>query len=76
MAILLVAIVVKLALYLYCRLFSNEIVLAYAQDHFFDVVTNVVGLLAAVLAGLWAWWIDPAGAALVGELLRRLKGRF
>lgn len=67
-AIMVLAIVIKLGLYLYCRLFSNEIVQAYAQDHFFDVVTNVVGLGAAVLAGAFAWWIDPLGAILVCSL--------
>ena len=33
-----------------------------SQDHYFDVVTNVVGLLAAVLGDKFYWWIDPAGA--------------
>ncbi|GJP59747.1 hypothetical protein CLOP_g15117 [Closterium sp. NIES-67] len=64
--IMVFAIVVKAALYIYCRMFpNNDIVMAYAQDHFFDVVTNVVGLGAAVLAGLFAWWIDPVGAILL-----------
>lgn len=37
--------------------------LAFAmQDHYFDVVTNVVGLAAAVLGDKFFWWIDPAGA--------------
>lgn len=35
---------------------------ACSQDHYFDVVTNVVGLLAAVLGNKFYWWIDPAGA--------------
>ncbi|CAI5472651.1 unnamed protein product [Closterium sp. Yama58-4] len=65
-AIMLFAIVVKTALYFYCRIFTgNDIVLAYAQDHFFDVVTNVMGLGAAILAGILAWWIDPVGAILL-----------
>lgn len=53
---------VKLALFLYCRSSRNEIVRAYAKDHYFDVVTNVVGLLAAILGDMFYWWIDPAGA--------------
>lgn len=56
---------VKFLLMVYCRMFSNEIVRAYAQDHFFDVVTNLIGLVAAVLATMFAWWIDPAGAIVV-----------
>ena len=35
------------------------------QDHYFDVVTNVVGLAAAVLGDYLYWWIDPAGAILL-----------
>ena len=35
------------------------------QDHFFDVVTNVVGLAAALLADEFFWWIDPAGAIIL-----------
>lgn len=60
--IMLSATVVKLALWIYCRSSSNKIVRAYAKDHYFDVVTNVVGLLAAILGDKFYWWIDPAGA--------------
>lgn len=35
------------------------------QDHYFDVVTNVVGLVAAVVANRFYWWIDPAGAIVL-----------
>ena len=35
------------------------------QDHYFDVVTNVVGLIAAVLGDKYYWWIDPAGAIVL-----------
>ena len=34
----------------------------FEQDHYFDVVTNIVGLVAAVLGDKFYWWIDPAGA--------------
>nr|XP_023887354.1 metal tolerance protein 10-like [Quercus suber]POE67494.1 metal tolerance protein 10 [Quercus suber] len=57
--------VVKFALMVYCRRFKNEIVRAYAQDHFFDVITNSIGLAAAVLAIRYKWWIDPTGAILI-----------
>ncbi|GLJ08315.1 hypothetical protein SUGI_0086360 [Cryptomeria japonica] len=57
--------IVKLLLVIYCRTFTNEIVKAYAQDHFFDVITNSIGLLAAVLASRFYWWIDPAGAIVL-----------
>ncbi|KAK9152499.1 hypothetical protein Syun_010808 [Stephania yunnanensis] len=57
--------VVKFILMIYCRRFQNEIVRAYAQDHFFDVITNTTGLASAVLAIRFYWWIDPTGAILI-----------
>lgn len=64
-AIMVTVTVVKFLLMVYCRRFKNEIVRAYAQDHMFDVITNSVGLAAAVLAVRYFWWIDPAGAIVV-----------
>ena len=60
---------VKFALMVYCRRFKNEIVRAYAQDHFFDVITNSVGLVTAVMSIQYYWWIDPMGAILVSSSL-------
>ncbi|KAH7416415.1 hypothetical protein KP509_14G090600 [Ceratopteris richardii] len=60
-----IATVVKLLLFLYCRSFKNEIIKAYSQDHSFDILTNVVGLAAAILADKFYWWIDPVGAILL-----------
>ncbi|XP_054777136.1 metal tolerance protein 11 isoform X2 [Prosopis cineraria] len=56
---------VKFLLMVYCRTFRNEIVKAYAQDHFFDVITNVIGLIAALLANYFDDWIDPIGAIVL-----------
>ncbi|KAL8159745.1 hypothetical protein V2J09_001282 [Rumex salicifolius] len=56
---------VKLLLVLYCRSFTNEIVKAYAQDHFFDVITNIIGLIAALLANYFSEWMDPVGAIIL-----------
>ncbi|CAN8254307.1 unnamed protein product [Cochlearia groenlandica] len=64
-AIMLSATAIKLVLWLYCRSSRNHIVRAYAKDHHFDVVTNVLGLVAAVLGNAYYWWIDPAGAILL-----------
>ncbi|XP_061976525.1 metal tolerance protein 10-like isoform X2 [Populus nigra] len=64
-AIMVSVTVVKFLLMLYCRRFKNEIVRAYAQDHLFDVVTNSVGLITAVLAIRYYWWIDPTGAIII-----------
>jgi divalent metal cation (Fe/Co/Zn/Cd) transporter len=57
--------VVKLGLMLYCWSFKNEIVRTYGKDHMFDVITNVLGLGAALLATWFYWWIDPTGAIIV-----------
>ncbi|OEL32353.1 Metal tolerance protein 3 [Dichanthelium oligosanthes] len=64
-SIMLSATAVKLALWLYCKSSGNSIVRAYAKDHYFDVITNVIGLVAAVLGDKFLWWIDPAGAVLL-----------
>lgn len=56
---------VKLLLVVYCRSFTNEIVKAYAQDHFFDVITNIIGLIAALLANYFDDWMDPVGAIIL-----------
>ncbi|XP_004490736.1 metal tolerance protein 4-like [Cicer arietinum] len=64
-SIMIFATVVKLALWLYCKNSGNKIVLAYVDDHHFDVVTNVVGLVAALLGDKFYWWIDPVGAILL-----------
>ncbi|KAG9146627.1 hypothetical protein Leryth_014643 [Lithospermum erythrorhizon] len=56
---------VKLLLVFYCRSFTNEIVKAYAQDHFFDVITNIIGLIAVLLANYISDWMDPAGAIIL-----------
>lgn len=60
---------VKLLLMVYCRSFTNEIVKAYAQDHFFDVITNIIGLIAALLANYMEDWMDPVGAIIVSKIL-------
>ncbi|XP_068315282.1 metal tolerance protein 11-like [Pyrus communis] len=56
---------VKFLLMLYCRSFKNEIVKAYAQDHFFDVITNIIGLIAVLLANYFDDWMDPGGAIIL-----------
>ncbi|KAG5517670.1 hypothetical protein RHGRI_038156 [Rhododendron griersonianum] len=63
--IMLSATAVKLALWLYCRSSGSDIVRAYAKDHYFDVITNIVGLVAAILGDKVRWWIDPVGAIVL-----------
>lgn len=63
--IMVTATLVKVLLMTYCRRFKDEIVRAYAQDHFFDVITNSIGLATAVLAIKFYWWLDPVGAIMI-----------
>ncbi|KAF9590125.1 hypothetical protein IFM89_031729 [Coptis chinensis] len=65
-SIMLSVTLVKLLLVLYCRFFTNEIVKAYAQDHFFDVITNIIGLVAVLVANYVNDFMDPVGAILFG----------
>jgi divalent metal cation (Fe/Co/Zn/Cd) transporter len=60
--------VVKFFHMLYCRSFKNEIVRAHVQDHFFDVITNSIGLASTLLAVRYKWWMDPVGAILVSTV--------
>ncbi|CAM6010272.1 unnamed protein product [Sphagnum balticum] len=64
-AVMSVAIIAKGALYFYCRSFKSQIVHAYSLDHNFDMLTNIAGLGAALLADQFYWWIDPAGAMIL-----------
>lgn len=59
---------VKFLLVFYCRTFTNEIVKAYAQDHFFDVITNIIGLVSVLLANYVDDWMDPVGAIIVSGI--------
>lgn len=60
-----VSIVVMFALALYCQTFKSKLVKAYADDHFFDGLANLVGLTSAILASKFKWWIDPLGALVL-----------
>ncbi|CAI0411465.1 unnamed protein product [Linum tenue] len=44
---------------------SARALMSNAQDHFFDVVTNFIGLFAALLANYIDDWMDPVGAIIL-----------
>jgi cation diffusion facilitator family transporter len=62
-------IVGKLALWFYCRQFSeeSESVAAYAQDHFNDCVSNTPAFILAFVASAKPalWWLDASAALCV-----------
>ncbi|XP_035539549.1 metal tolerance protein 11-like isoform X2 [Juglans regia] len=37
----------------------------FSDDHFFDVITNIIGLIAALLAKYIDDWMDPVGAIVL-----------
>ncbi|KAE8701547.1 Metal tolerance protein 11 [Hibiscus syriacus] len=55
---------VKLLVFYY-RAFTYEIVKAYARDHFFNVMKNIVGLVAMLLAKYIDDRMDPVGAIIL-----------
>lgn len=58
--------IIKLGLTIYCHSFTNHpIIKAYAKDHLFDVITNTIGLVAAILTNFLYDWIDAVGAIIV-----------
>ncbi|GAB4835138.1 Metal tolerance protein 4 [Ancistrocladus abbreviatus] len=52
-------------LFLIIDFISDDLFACNTQDHYFDVITNVVGLVAALLGDKFYWWIDPAGAIIL-----------
>ncbi|KAG0340376.1 hypothetical protein BG000_000067 [Podila horticola] len=74
-------ILVKTALWLWCRtMIDSASVLALAQDHLNDVVFNVFSTLFPVAGQfLGLWWLDATGAILLSiyiiNNIRRLTGQ-
>jgi len=63
---------VKAALFLYCaalrRRYNSGAALALAEDHFNDILSNVMALATACVASTFGdhlWWADSAGGALI-----------
>ena len=59
----------KVLLYGYCVALQkqSESMLALAEDHRNDIMSNVVAILTGALASWWheGWWIDPVGGILI-----------
>ena len=62
-------IVLKFFLFLFCRNSKSSSVQAYAQDHRNDVVTNSIGLTAALIGDRMYFWVDPLGAILLATYI-------
>lgn len=59
----------KVILYLYCVALQkqSESMLALAEDHRNDIMSNVVAIMTGAAASWWhdGWWIDPLGGILI-----------
>lgn len=62
-------IVLKFLLFLFCRKSKSPSVQAYAQDHRNDVLTNTIGLSAALVGDRFYYWVDPLGAILLATFI-------
>ena len=69
LSLLLATVMAKLGLWIYCAAFAKHSPTLYtlAVDHRNDVMSNLVALLAALVAWRWsaAWSADPIGAILM-----------
>lgn len=67
-------VIMKLALYLYCRRSANVAVQAFSTDHLNDVVVNTFSMAGALLGVKVAWWLDPSMAILISFAIMYLWG--
>lgn len=69
--IIILGIVAKLVLHIYCRFANNasnsDALAALAEDHLNDVMSNSVALATASIAvrSTGGWWVDPVGAIVI-----------
>ena len=44
-----------------------DAMVALAEDHLNDILSNMAAVATAGIAGYWAeaWWVDPAGAIVI-----------
>ncbi|KAK9817796.1 hypothetical protein WJX72_002302 [[Myrmecia] bisecta] len=63
----------KLILWIYCRRLqgSSDSMVALAEDHLNDVMSNLGAIATVTLAFRWrkGWWIDPVGAILIALVI-------
>ncbi|EGT59998.1 hypothetical protein CAEBREN_28799 [Caenorhabditis brenneri] len=58
-------VLIKLALYLFCKRYKEPSVNVLAMDHRNDCISNTVALLCAWLGTKYSYYFDPAGAIIV-----------
>lgn len=70
-AAMVVALVTKLALFIYCSGCGDPSVLALREDHRNDVLSNATSIVTVFLAQKFFWWLDPIGGILISCLIIR-----
>ncbi|KAJ3251726.1 hypothetical protein HK103_002181 [Boothiomyces macroporosus] len=70
LSLVIVAIATKMILFIYCKL-QNHLpsINLLAQDHLNDIMFNSTGIVTALLATYFYWWIDSVGAILIALLI-------
>ncbi|KAK9868820.1 hypothetical protein WJX84_006295 [Apatococcus fuscideae] len=65
----------KVVLYLYCVALKgrSDSMLALAEDHLNDIMSNVTAIVCGAIASNYRniWWLDPAGAVLISLYIIR-----
>lgn len=68
-------VVMKGALYLYCKRSPNVSAQAFATDHLNDMIVNSTSLAGALLGAYVQWWLDPMIAILISLWVMYSWGR-
>lgn len=71
LGILFATITVKVILFTYCQFFviGSNSVEALAQDHRNDIISNMAGVVTAIIGYYYWWYADPIGGILIGLLI-------
>eukprot|EP01039_Chlorochromonas_danica_P002691 gene2691-2941_t len=69
-----IGIFLKFVLWIYCtalnKVAQSDMLVALAEDHFNDVISNIAAIVAVVVAYYTtAWWVDPAGAIIISLVI-------
>ncbi len=70
-AVIVTALVTKLALYVYCSQYNDISVRALREDHRNDVISNSTTLVTLYFAQRFFWWLDPVGGIIISCLIIR-----
>ena len=70
-SVLIVALLIKVALFTYCRSIPDASVSALAEDHWNDICANSISLTTVLVAQNAAWYLDPLAGIFISLLVIR-----